>query len=201
MKFIATPLDGAFVIEPELREDERGFFARSWCRDEFAAHGIETALAQCNISFNRRRGTLRGLHFQLEPHGEAKLVRCTQGGAFDVIVDLRPGSNSFGRWFSAHLTAGNRRMVYAPAGFAHGFQALADETELFYQMSAPYHAASARGIRWNDPELGIPWPLRETIISPRDRTLPTLAELELLEKAGVGARSRAPMAAETAPCP
>ncbi len=181
MRFLETPLAGAFVIEPERRADDRGFFARSWCREEFAARGLDPALAQCNISYNRRRGTLRGLHYQAAPHGEAKLVRCTRGAVFDVIVDLRPGSPTRGRWHAIELGAENRRMVYAPDGFAHGFQALADDTELFYQMSVPYEPASARGIRFDDPTLAIAWPIADPLVSERDRALPALATLDVAQ--------------------
>jgi dTDP-4-dehydrorhamnose 3,5-epimerase len=175
MRFLATGLAGAFVIEPEPREDERGLFARTWCREEFAARGLNTAWAQCNVSFNNRRGTLRGLHYQAGPYAEVKLVRCTAGAAYDVIVDLRPGSPTCRRWAAVELTARNRRAVYIPAGFAHGFQTLADGTELFYQMSELYHPESARGARWDDPALGIAWPeCPERVISPRDLAFPDL---------------------------
>jgi dTDP-4-dehydrorhamnose 3,5-epimerase len=169
MRFHATPLPGALLVEPERLEDERGFFARSWCREEFADHGIHCDWVQCNISYNRRRGTLRGLHYQAAPHEEAKLVRCTRGKAFDVIVDLRPQSVTFGRWAAFELSAENHRMVFVPAGFAHGFQTLADDTELFYQMSEVYCPEKAGGVRWDDPLLAIDWPpCPRRIISPRD---------------------------------
>jgi dTDP-4-dehydrorhamnose 3,5-epimerase len=174
MKFVATPLAGAFVIELEELGDERGFFARSFCGREFRAHGLDAAVAQCNVSFNRKRGTLRGLHYQAEPHAEAKLVRCTRGAIWDVIVDLRPGSATVRRWFAAELSAENRRALYAPAGFAHGFQTLADDSEVLYQMSESYHAELARGVRWNDPGLAVPWPIAQPIVSERDRALPLL---------------------------
>lgn len=178
MKFVPTSLEGAFVVEPELLEDERGCFARSFCRDEFVAHGLDPAVIQCNISFNRRRGTLRGLHYQVKPHEEAKLVRCTRGAVWDVIVDLREGSPTLYRWFATELTAENRRALYVPRGFAHGFQTLVDDSELFYQMSEFYHPESARGVRWDDPVIGISWPLRDPVLSLRDRSYP------LLEHAG-----------------
>lgn len=176
MRFIETPLPGAFVIELDRREDERGFFARTWCHDEFARRGLEAQITQCNVSFNQRRGTIRGLHYQAAPHEEAKLVRCTRGALFDVIVDLRPTSPTFGRWTAAELTAENRRALYIPKQFAHGFQTLEDDTEVVYQMSADYHPDSVRGIRWDDPAIGIDWPLRDAVLSPRDRELPRLGE-------------------------
>jgi dTDP-4-dehydrorhamnose 3,5-epimerase len=174
LKFVPTSLNGAFLIEPELLEDERGFFTRSFCQDEFRMKGLDSVVAQCNISFNRRRGTLRGLHYQTKPHEEAKLVRCTRGAIWDVIVDLREGSATRLRWFAAELTGENRRALYAPAGFAHGFQTLADESEVFYQMSAPYHPESARGLRWDDPVIGIAWPIRDPVLSLDDRSFPLL---------------------------
>ena len=174
MKFQPTPLAGAYLIELELLEDERGFFARSFCQNEFRAHGLDTALAQCNVSFNRKRGTLRGLHYQAEPHAEAKVVRCTRGAIWDVIVDLRKGSATARRWHAVELTADNRRALYIPAGFAHGFQTLAEDSEVLYQMSEFYHPESARGVRWDDPTLAIPWPLKDPVMSPRDREFPVL---------------------------
>jgi dTDP-4-dehydrorhamnose 3,5-epimerase len=174
MKFVATPLAGAFLIELQPIEDDRGFFARSFCQEEFRAHGLEPAVAQCNVSFNRRRGTLRGLHYQADPHAEAKLVRCTRGAVWDAIVDLRPGSPTARRWYAAELTADNRRALYVPRGFAHGFQALADDSEMLYQMSEFFHADLARGVRWDDPTLAIPWPIGSPIVSERDSALPLL---------------------------
>jgi dTDP-4-dehydrorhamnose 3,5-epimerase len=170
VKFTETRLQGAYLIEPERVEDERGFFARTYCHQEFEQHGIEFKFVQCNISFNQKRGTLRGMHYQAEPHAEAKLVRCTSGAIFDVIADLRLESPTYRRWHGFELSAGNRLMVYAPQGFAHGFQTLANDTEVFYQMSHAYHAESARGIRWDDPALGVRWPLADIIISERDRS-------------------------------
>ena len=174
MKFVPTPFEGAFVVEPELLEDERGSFARSFCQEEFRAHGLDPVIAQCNISFNKRRGVLRGLHYQVKPHEEAKLVRCTRGAIWDVIVDLREGAPTRYRWFATELTADNRRALYIPRGFAHGFQTLADNSEVFYQMSEFYHPESARGVRWNDPIIGIAWPLADPVVSPRDRSYPLL---------------------------
>jgi len=161
-------------VEPELLEDERGSFARSFCQEEFRAHGLDPVIAQCNISFNKRRGVLRGLHYQVKPHEEAKLVRCTRGAIWDVIVDLREGAPTRYRWFATELTADNRRALYIPRGFAHGFQTLADNSEVFYQMSEFYHPESARGVRWNDPIIGIAWPLADPVVSPRDRSYPLL---------------------------
>jgi len=177
MIFTELALKGAFLIEPERQEDERGFFLRTFCIEEFAARGLNPTIAQCSVSFNRRRGTIRGLHYQAPPHEEAKLVRCTAGAVFDVIVDIRPGSATFGQWCSVELTADNRRMVYIPQGSAHGFQTLADSTELLYQLSTPYVEAAARGVRWNDPELAIAWPLPVTALSTRDERLPSLSSL------------------------
>jgi dTDP-4-dehydrorhamnose 3,5-epimerase len=175
LTFHELPLAGAYLIEPDRREDERGFFARTWCAASFAARGLDARLTQCNISFNGRRGTLRGLHYQAEPHPEVKLVRCTMGAVFDVIADLRPGSASYGWWYAVELTAANRQMLYIPAGFAHGFQTLQDDTELFYQMSEVYHPGLARGVRWDDPTLAIRWPdCAERTLSPRDAALPGL---------------------------
>ena len=174
MKFLPTPLAGAYLIELEQLDDERGFFARSFCQNEFKAHGLDPVVAQCNVSFNRKRGTLRGLHYQAAPHAEAKLVRCTRGAVWDVIVDLRKGSLTVRQWHAAELTADNRRALYIPAGFAHGFQTLADDSEVLYQMSEFYHPESARGVRWDDPTLAIRWPLKEPVMSPRDREFPAL---------------------------
>jgi dTDP-4-dehydrorhamnose 3,5-epimerase len=170
--FTETYLKGAYVIELDRREDDRGFFARSFCEKEFAEHGLETRVAQCNVSFNRRKGTLRGMHYQAEPFAEAKLVRCTMGGIFDAIVDLRRGSPTFKKSFGVELTALNRRMRYIPRDFAHGFQTLEDDTEVFYQMSQEYSAEHARGVRWNDPAFGIGWPADERIINERDKNYP-----------------------------
>jgi dTDP-4-dehydrorhamnose 3,5-epimerase len=172
MKFIATGLTGAYVIELERLEDERGFFARTFCRDEFAAHGLRPTFVQCNVSFNTRKGTLRGLHFQAKPHEEAKLVRCTRGAIYDVFVDIRRDSPSCKRWMAVELTAENRRMLYVPEGCAHGFQTLEDNSEVFYQISEMYHAQYARGLRWNDPAFAIRWPLPDPILSERDTHYP-----------------------------
>ncbi len=172
MKFTPTPLPGAFVIELEFKEDERGFFARTYCQTEFEAYGLNPRLAQCNISFNRKKGTLRGMHYQAKPYEEAKLVRCTMGAIYDVILDLRPGSPTFRQWFVLELSAANRKMLYVPEGFAHGFQTLEENTEVFYQMSEFYRPECARGVRWDDPAFGIRWPIDAPIISRNDRQCP-----------------------------
>ena len=170
MIFEPAPLQGAFVLRLERREDERGFFARSFCESDFRAHGLNPAVAQCNVSWNRRKGTLRGLHYQAKPHEEAKLVRCTRGAVWDVIVDLREGSPTRLRWHALELSADNRLALYVPEGFAHGFQTLQDDCEVLYQMAESYHADLARGVAWNDPRLGIAWPIAEPILSERDRS-------------------------------
>jgi dTDP-4-dehydrorhamnose 3,5-epimerase len=167
--FTETELSGAFIIEAERLEDERGFFARTWCQREFEAHGINAQLAQCNVSFNKKKGTLRGMHYQTAPHEEAKLVRCTMGAIFDVIIDLRRQSPTFKKWVAVELNERNRRMLYVPEGFAHGFQTLEDDTEVFYQMSEFYAPEHARGVKWNDPAFQIRWPEAEPVISPRDQ--------------------------------
>lgn len=172
MIFTPTLLPGAFVIDMERREDARGFFARTWCRDEMAAHGLSTEMSQCSVSFNHKKGTVRGMHFQAAPYEEAKCVRCTRGALYDVLVDLRPASPTFARWTAVELTEDNRRAVYIPAGVAHGFQTLTDGAEVFYQISEAYHPESARGVRWNDPFFGIAWPLADVVISARDSAYP-----------------------------
>jgi dTDP-4-dehydrorhamnose 3,5-epimerase len=175
MKFVPTALAGVYVVEMEPLADERGFFARSWCKREFAGHGLSADLVQCNVSYNRAKGTLRGMHYQAAPHEEVKLVRCTQGAIYDVLVDLRPDSSTYRSWIAVELTAANRRMLYVPAGLAHGFQTLQDDSEVFYQMSAFYDASAARGVRWNDPAFGIEWPSGEPVISARDASYPDFA--------------------------
>ncbi|MBS0156724.1 MAG: dTDP-4-dehydrorhamnose 3,5-epimerase [Nitrospira sp.] len=167
MKFLETSLAGTYIIEIDKREDERGFFARSWCVEEFAFGRLDTKMVQCNVSFNKKKGTLRGLHYQLPPHAETKLVRCTRGALYDVIVDLRAGSPTFLQWFGVELTADNYRMLYIPQRFAHGFQTLEHQTEVFYQMWDFYAPDAARGFRWDDSRLGIVWPDSDRIISPR----------------------------------
>jgi len=175
MIFLATEIEGVFIVEPERLANERGFFARVWCREDFAAHGVDEPLDQCSISFNRRAGTLRGLHYQAPPHTESKLVRCTAGLMFDVAADIRPGSPTFGHWIGIELSQENRRALFVPWGFAHGFQTLADDTEVLYQMSGRYEPEAQRGILWDDATLAVAWPLADPILSPRDRLLPPLA--------------------------
>jgi dTDP-4-dehydrorhamnose 3,5-epimerase len=172
MIFRETKLAGVFEIDLDLRKDERGFFARSWCEREFADQGLNPRLAQCNVSGNARKGTLRGIHFQAAPHQEAKLVRCTRGRIYDVAVDLRPESATYLKWHGAELSADNHRSLYIPEGCGHGFLTLDDETELLYQMSEFYHPESAGGARWNDPAFEIVWPGPVEVISERDRTYP-----------------------------
>ena len=174
MRFTETKLRGAFVIEPERLVDERGFFARTWCCDEFRAQGLESALVQCSISFNKKQGTLRGMHYQVAPHAEAKVVRCTMGAIYDVIVDLRPESPTFRQWIAEELTAENHRMFYIPEGMAHGFQTLNDNTEVHYQISERYYPDCARTVRWDDPALRIAWPLAPTVMSAKDRNCPEM---------------------------
>jgi len=175
VKFSPTPLAGAFVVELEPISDTRGMFARTYCEREFAAHGIAFGAVQCNTSFNRSRDTLRGMHFQEGEAAEERLVRCTSGTIYDVIVDLRPDSKTRLKWFATELSAANRRMLFVPKGFAHGFKTLTDGCEVFYQMSSAYDATAARGVRWNDPALGIRWPGGEPIVSERDRGYPDLS--------------------------
>ncbi len=172
MIFTETKLAGAFVIEMERRTDQRGFFARTFCQQEFEAYGLNTQVVQCNVSFNKRTGTLRGMHYQAAPFAEAKLVRCTSGSIYDVIIDLRPASATFKQYFTVELSAENCRMLYIPEDFAHGFQTLQDDTEVFYQMAQRYSAEHARGVRWNDPAFGIEWPEGERIITDRDQNYP-----------------------------
>jgi dTDP-4-dehydrorhamnose 3,5-epimerase len=174
---IFTPLElpGAWLIRPELITDERGAFARTWCSRELQTRGLNPQMVQCNISFNIRRGTVRGMHFQRAPHAETKLVRCTHGAIQDVIVDIRADSPTFGRWLSCELSADNRAALYVPEGFAHGFQTLTDNAEVFYQMSREHHPGSAAGLRWNDPAIDIRWPLEISVISAKDQSWPDLA--------------------------
>ena len=175
MIFEETALSGAFIIEPERLEDERGFFARTWCQRELEEHRLETRLAQCNISFNRVEGTFRGMHYQEAPHEEVKLVRCTRGSILDIIVDLRPESPTYKEHLSVELSEDNRRMLYIPTRFAHGFLTLADNTEVFYQMSEFYAPEAARGFRWNDPAFEIQLPIEVIVISERDQTYPDVS--------------------------
>jgi len=173
MNYVSTPINGAWIVEPERRTDERGWFARSWCVREFEERGLNPRLVQCNISFNNKSGTLRGMHLQRAPHGEAKLVRVTRGAIHDVILDLRKDSPSYLKWFGVDLTGDNHRMLYIPEGVAHGFQTLTDESEVFYQMSEFYYTDLSSGVRWNDAAFAIQWPpaLARTI-SERDASWP-----------------------------
>lgn len=172
MIFHQTPLFGAFIIQMEEKRDHRGFFARSWCRREFEAHGLSLDFVQANISFNRSKGTLRGLHYQKEPFAEDKLVRCTRGSVFDVIIDLRPGSPSKGRWFGLELSAENHRALLVPKGFAHGFLSLRKDSEIYYLVSTYYTPAAESGVRWNDPQFKIEWPIPVSVISEKDEAWP-----------------------------
>lgn len=172
MRFTPLGLDGAYLVQLERHEDERGFFARAWCRDEFGDHGLVSDLAQCSISRNSAAGTLRGLHFQAAPHEEAKLVRCTAGAIFDVIVDLRADSPTNAAWFGVELNADEGDALYVPKGFAHGFQTLVDNAEVLYLISDPYVPEAAAGVRWDDPAFGIEWPLPIRTMSERDRSWP-----------------------------
>lgn len=172
MRFEALPLAGAFRVSPEPHTDERGFFARTACVDDFSARGLIGAFAQSSISFNAKRGTVRGLHFSAEPHAETKLVRCTMGTIHDVIVDLRPGSATYLRAYGTELSAANRHALYIPAGFAHGFQALSDGAEVLYMIDRAYVPGSARGLRWNDPAVSVTWPEPVTVIADRDLAYP-----------------------------
>jgi len=169
MIFKSTKIAGAYVVEPEVFTDERGFFARFWCEREFREHGLNSRIAQCSISFNTKKGTLRGMHYQIPPHAEVKTVRCTRGIMYDVIVDLRRGSPTFLQWIGVELNAENRSMLYVPEGCAHGFQTLEDNTEVLYQISEFHSPDHARGARWNDPAFGIRWPLPPQNVSARDR--------------------------------
>jgi len=172
MKFMETSLKGAFVVEPVRHEDERGFFARSWCKEEFTSLGLNAGLLQCSISFNKQKGTLRGMHYQVKPYEEAKLVRCTMGSIYDVIIDLRADSPTFRKWFGVELKADNYKMLYIPQGLAHGFITLEDNSEVFYQISEFYHPECARGLRWNDPAFNIKWPEGSILINARDSGYP-----------------------------
>ena len=176
MIFRETKLKGTYLIDPERIEDERGFFARTCCQREFESRGLCSQFVQCSISFNRIAGTLRGVHYEAPPHAEIKLVRCTAGSVYDVVVDLRPNSPTWRQWVAVELTADNRRMLYIPEGLAHGFQTLVDNTEVFYQISAFYHPEVARGVRWNDPGLGIVWPeAPRRVLSEHDANYPDFA--------------------------
>lgn len=173
MKFQPTSLPGVFVIDTEPISDDRGFFARTWCQDEFKRLGLAADFVQCSISYNRRRGTLRGMHYQKSPHEEVRLVRCTKGGIFDVALDLRPDSQTFKQWFGTELSDQNRKQMYIPKGCAHGFLTLSDDAEVFYQISEFHHPESAAGVRWDDPAFGIQWPAEVAVLHQRDATYPS----------------------------
>jgi dTDP-4-dehydrorhamnose 3,5-epimerase len=172
MIFTDTSLQGACIVDVAPHYDERGFFSRSWCQREFEEHGLDPRVVQCNISFNKHKGTVRGMHLQLPPFGEAKLVRATQGAILDVIIDLRSQSPTYLSWIGVELSAANHRALFVPVGFAHGFQTLEDETEVFYQMSEFFSPECSRGLRWNDSAFAIQWPLPVSIISAKDAELP-----------------------------
>lgn len=180
MLFTETKLKGAYLIELEKLQDARGFFARSWCQQQFLAQGLANQLVQCSVSFNLKKGTLRGMHYQVKPFEEAKLVRCTQGAIYDVIVDLRLDSPTFGQHVAFELSADNHQALYVPESFAHGFITLQDNTEVFYQMSEFYAPEASKGFRWNDPQFAIPWPIDIQVISERDRQLPDFTLVERL---------------------
>lgn len=170
--FTETPLKGAYILEVERREDDRGFFGRAWDAEEFSARGLAARFVQGNISFNTQRGTLRGMHYQAQPYGETKLVRCPRGAIHDVIIDLRPDSTTYTRWFGVELREGDGRLLYVPEQFAHGYLTLDDATEVTYQVSQFYASEFERGVRYNDPAFGIEWPLKVSVISPKDRSWP-----------------------------
>lgn len=172
MRFKETPLPGLYVVELDRIEDERGFFARAWCEVEFVRFGLVGRMIQANVGFSKKRGTLRGMHYQVSPHEEVKLVRCTRGAVFDVAVDLRFNSPTHQQWFGIELNEDTQTMLYVPAGFAHGYQTLADNSELFYQTSQPFIAESARGLRFDDVTFGIRWPLEVQVISEKDQNWP-----------------------------
>lgn len=182
MIFAETPLTGAYLVDLELRKDSRGFFARAWSQDEFEKQGLNTRIVQCNTSFNHRVGTVRGLHYQKPPHAEVKLIRCTRGAIWDVIVDLRPESSTYKRWFGIDLTAENRRMLYVPENFAHGYITLEPATETFYQVSEFYSPEHEAGIRWNDPALGIIWPIEPEVVSDKDAQHPGFVDQDRASK-------------------
>lgn len=174
MNFTETEIPGAYLITTELHEDNRGFFARAWCREEFERQGLVTDVQQCNISFTKKAGTIRGLHYQIAPHEEVKIIRCTNGGIFDVCIDIRKDSETFGKWVGYELTAENRAMLYVPEGCAHGFQALTNNAEISYIVTAAYNKEAECGIRYDDPTLNISWPLDAADISEKDQNLPLL---------------------------
>jgi len=172
MIFTETKLKGAYIIELQKIEDARGFFARGWCQNEFEAHGLVPRIVQANVSHNKKRGTLRGMHYQVAPYAETKLIRCTRGALYDVIVDLRPDSETYKQWIGVELTADNYKMLYVPEGFAHGFITLEDDTDAFYQVSQFYTPGAERGARYNDPSFNIEWPVEIQVISDKDKNWP-----------------------------
>lgn len=176
MIFTETKLKGAYIIEIEKLKDDRGFFARSWCQEEFEGQGLTSSVVQANVSFNNLKGTLRGMHYQISPYEETKLVRCTRGAIYDVIIDLRSDSSTYKKWFGLELSADNYKMLFVPEKFGHGFQALADNTEVSYQVSQFYTPGAEKGIRWDDPAFGIEWPFPVTVISQKDRNWPSFNE-------------------------
>jgi dTDP-4-dehydrorhamnose 3,5-epimerase len=179
MRFIETKLKGAYVIELELVRDDRGYFARTFCVKEFEAHALNPCVAQCNTSYNRRKGTVRGMHYQVPPHAEAKLVRCIRGAIYDVMIDLRPKSPTFKEWVAVELSADNGRMAYVPEGFAHGYQTLEDDSEVLYQMSEVFHPECAKGAKWDDPAFAITWPdTTSPIVSLRDQSYALVSNQE-----------------------
>lgn len=180
MKFSPTKLPGVWIVDLEKHEDERGFFARTWCRREFEERGLNPNLVQCSVSFNRKKGTLRGMHYQIAPHAESKLVRCTRGAIYDVAVDLRTTATTYKEWIPVELTAKNNRALYIPGGFAHGFQTLEDNTEVFYQMSEFYFPELSHGILYSDSAMAISWPIANPILSERDRAFPCLGRFSRL---------------------
>jgi dTDP-4-dehydrorhamnose 3,5-epimerase len=184
MKFHETPLHGVYLVDLEPRGDDRGFFARAFCADEFEAMALETQFVQANTSLSVERGTLRGMHYQLPPAAEVKLIRCIGGAIWDVVLDLRPDSATFGKWFGAELSAMNRRAMYVPRGCAHGFLTLQAISEVFYLVSARYSSERERGVRWNDPRFGIAWPIEPTVISPRDAGHPDFDPARHLDDQG-----------------
>lgn len=178
MRLVETPIPGAYVLYLVRFEDERGYFARTWCATEFLALGLNTKLSQCSISFNQERATLRGMHYQKSPYAESKVVRCTRGALYDVIVDSRPNSPAEGKYFAINLAAEDDAMLYVPEGVAHGYETLLDNTEVSYWISTAYEPSAQHGFRWDDPQIGIDWPLRPARISPRDTKLPTFGSRE-----------------------
>jgi dTDP-4-dehydrorhamnose 3,5-epimerase len=182
MRFTPAPLKGAFIIDLQRHEDERGFFGRAFCEREFQGHGLSTPMVQTNVSFSKEKGTLRGMHYQAPPHEEAKLIRCTRGSIYDVIVDVRPDSSSFLEWMGVELSSENGRMLYVPEGFAHGFLTLEESAEVAYQVSEFYTPGSERGIRYDDPEIGIDWPGEVRVLSDKDRTWPAFERSDAVEQ-------------------